>query len=131
MNVTVARGFEVLSNGKLLSTKENSDKTVTFHWLQDKPHVSYLVTLVVGKFEIVKEDWRVNQPILLGYAQSWALFRMLMQERPQAMKTYLAQLKSRRTPDYRLIDFRQAFGNDLTTLEQRYFAYMRELVKKE
>src|SRR5688572_20052583 len=25
----------------------------TFHWVQDKPHVAYLVTMVVGKFDIV------------------------------------------------------------------------------
>jgi aminopeptidase N len=55
--VTVAHGFEVLSNGKLVETKPNDDKTVTFHWKQDQPHVSYLVTLVVGKFDIVREQW--------------------------------------------------------------------------
>ncbi len=56
--VTVAEGFEVLSNGKLIDKKPNDDKTVTFHWKQDKPHVSYLVTLVVGKFDIVREQWK-------------------------------------------------------------------------
>ncbi|MFO0809128.1 MAG: M1 family aminopeptidase [Gemmataceae bacterium] len=55
---TVADGYEVLSNGKLLSKKPNGDGTVTFHWKQDKPHVAYLVTLVVGKYDIVREDWR-------------------------------------------------------------------------
>lgn len=56
--VTVADGFEVLSNGKLLSRKANDNKTATFHWKQDQPHPSYLVTLVVGPFAVVKEDWR-------------------------------------------------------------------------
>lgn len=57
--VTVAAGYEVLSNGRLLSRKENpADKTVTFHWRQDQPHVSYLVTLVVGKFAVVAKEWR-------------------------------------------------------------------------
>ncbi len=77
---------------------------------------------------LVKEDWRNGQPVLLGYAQSWALFHMLMQQRPQAMKAYLDQIYSRRTADYRLADFRQAFGNDLAAFEQRYFAYLRELI---
>jgi aminopeptidase N len=54
--VTVSDGFEVVSNGKLLSKKINADKSVTFHWKQERPHVSYLVTLVVGKFAIVKEE---------------------------------------------------------------------------
>lgn len=62
--VTVAEGFEVLSNGKLVERKANpAEKTVTFHWRQDKPHVSYLVTLVVGQFDIVEEEWN-KMPVL-------------------------------------------------------------------
>jgi aminopeptidase N len=60
---TVAAGFEVVSNGKLLERKDNADKTVTFHWLQDKPHSSYLVTMVVGQFDVVREEWE-NIPVL-------------------------------------------------------------------
>ncbi|HEY8503574.1 MAG TPA: M1 family aminopeptidase, partial [Gemmataceae bacterium] len=61
--VTVADGFEVLSNGRLVDRRPNGDGTVTFHWKQDKPHVSYLVTLVVGKFAVVKEEWN-GKPVL-------------------------------------------------------------------
>lgn len=56
--ITVANGNEVISNGKLLSKNKNSDGTVTFHWLQDKPHVSYLMTLIVGQFHMEEETWR-------------------------------------------------------------------------
>jgi aminopeptidase N len=56
--VTAAQGFEVISNGKLVERTENpSDKTVTFHWLQSQPHPAYLVTLVVGEFDVVREEW--------------------------------------------------------------------------
>src|SRR5439155_1413548 len=41
----------------------NTDKSVTFHWRQDKPHVSYLVTLVVGRFDVVREEWQ-GLPVL-------------------------------------------------------------------
>lgn len=58
MRITADAGFEVSSNGRLLSKKNNPDGTVTFHWLQDKPHVSYLMTLIVGKFHVAKETWR-------------------------------------------------------------------------
>lgn len=58
MNVTVATGNEAISNGKLISKKENSDKTTTFHWLQEQPHASYLMTLVVGEFYKEEETWR-------------------------------------------------------------------------
>ncbi len=55
---TVPEGFEAVSNGKLVERKENAgDKTVTFDWRQDKPHPAYLVTLVVGKFDLVQEEW--------------------------------------------------------------------------
>jgi aminopeptidase N len=57
MVATVPEGFEVLSNGKLLERRSNADRTVTFHWLQDRPHVSYLITLVVGRFDIIQEEW--------------------------------------------------------------------------
>lgn len=56
--VTVPAGFEAISNGKLVSRKENiADNSVTFDWVQDKPHSSYLITLVVGQFDVVTEDW--------------------------------------------------------------------------
>lgn len=50
--VTVPEGYVVSSNGKLVS-EETKDGRSTFHWLQDRDHVSYLVSLIVGKFDIV------------------------------------------------------------------------------
>ncbi|MBE7505465.1 MAG: M1 family metallopeptidase [Planctomycetia bacterium] len=47
-----------ISNGKLLEEKKNADGSKTFHWLQDKPHVVYLMTLVVGEFYSETETWR-------------------------------------------------------------------------
>lgn len=61
--VTVADGFEVLSNGKLVSRKVNPDKSVTFHWSEENLHVAYLVTLVVGQFDVVREEWN-GKPVL-------------------------------------------------------------------
>jgi aminopeptidase N len=61
--VTVAEGNEVLSNGTLVDRKVNDDKTVTFHWKQEKPHASYLVTLVVGPFDVVTEEWH-KKPVM-------------------------------------------------------------------
>jgi aminopeptidase N len=56
--VTVPEGFEAVSNGKLVKRQDNSeDKTVTFDWQQEIPHPSYLVTLVVGQFDVVRHEW--------------------------------------------------------------------------
>jgi hypothetical protein len=68
--------------------------------------------------------------VLVGYGQSWALFRLLMEERPQALRTYLSLLYSRRTPDYRLADFGECFGPNLDRLEARYEEYMRQQVER-
>ncbi|HRJ49020.1 MAG TPA: M1 family metallopeptidase, partial [Phycisphaerales bacterium] len=64
---TVPGSFEVVSNGRLLSVENRAVTTAgdgsgaqppslgmyrRFHWLQDEPHVPYLVTLVVGRFDV-------------------------------------------------------------------------------
>lgn len=57
MIVTVRKDYKVLSNGKLLSVKENkSNKTKTFHWLQDLPHPTYLSTLIAGPYVVVEDS---------------------------------------------------------------------------
>ncbi len=58
----VDKDFTVLSNGRLVEKRPIEDGRIEFHWKQDKPHVSYLVTLVAGKFAIVEENWR-GRPI--------------------------------------------------------------------
>jgi hypothetical protein len=67
-----------------------------------------------------------SKHIVLGYAQSWALFRMLMEQRPKEMQKYLALIWARRTPENRLADFVEVFGSDLGKLEVRYQRYLRE-----
>ncbi|MCA9038789.1 MAG: HEAT repeat domain-containing protein [Planctomycetaceae bacterium] len=56
--VTTKAGFSVLSNGRLVSRTDLPEtEQVKYHWKQDASHVSYLVTLVVGQFEVVDETW--------------------------------------------------------------------------
>jgi aminopeptidase N len=52
--VTVPARLSVSSNGRLVSKFESSSSDTTWHYLQDKPHVAYLVSLVIGEFDIVK-----------------------------------------------------------------------------
>jgi aminopeptidase N len=60
MLVTVPAGWEALSNGKLVATNENKAAgTTTFHWSQDKPMATYLVSLVAGEFDKREEKWTV------------------------------------------------------------------------
>jgi hypothetical protein len=83
---------------------------------------------------VESDDWirkaqRVEQ-VVLGYSQSWALFRLLMQERPRKLKAYLEAIHDRRTKEHRLSDFVAAFGS-LKRLERRCQRFMREIVDDE
>ena len=54
---TVAGDQTALSNGKLQSVREDRKAgTRTFHWKQGKPHASYLITLVVGNFTVLRDS---------------------------------------------------------------------------
>jgi len=84
---------------------------------------------------LTSDDWLRKAPnvqqALLGYAQGWALFRMLMEQRPRTLRDYLALLYDRRTSEHRLADWTQIFGSDLATFERKYQDYMRALVRQE
>jgi aminopeptidase N len=54
---TVEKPLSVVSNGKLISTKENSDGTRTFDWQIDVPHATYLTSIVVGEFAPVAGEY--------------------------------------------------------------------------
>jgi aminopeptidase N len=56
---TVPDGFTAISNGRLLEVRRtpargDAPASVTYHWRQDLDHPVYLVTLVVGRFDIVE-----------------------------------------------------------------------------
>jgi len=55
MVVTAPGKYEVISNGRLVSVSKNRDMRI-WHWLQEIPHVSYLVSLVVGEFDRWSEE---------------------------------------------------------------------------
>ncbi len=48
--VTVPKGVAVSGNGRLASHSVDGDEE-TWHWVQSKPHVAYLVSVVGGEFE--------------------------------------------------------------------------------
>ncbi len=53
---TVPDSFFCLSNGKLIHQKwDRRNHLRTFHWLQDKPHSIYLISLVAGKYAEIRD----------------------------------------------------------------------------
>ncbi len=55
--LTVPAGWDVMSNGRLAGRKEENGQ-VQFHWLQEKPHSTYLISFVAGELDRVEENWR-------------------------------------------------------------------------
>ena len=51
----VPKGMQVISNGTLQSEKPAGDGLVAFHWLQDKPHVNYLIAMAAGHFHKLED----------------------------------------------------------------------------
>lgn len=57
--VTVKAGFFALSNGELLGIRDNPQEgTKTFHWSQAQPHPAYLVTVVIGEYEQINDNYK-------------------------------------------------------------------------
>lgn len=55
--MTVNKKYSTLSNGKLMSSKQNEDGTRTDHWKQDQAHAPYLFMMAVGEFVTVKDSY--------------------------------------------------------------------------
>ncbi len=55
--MTVPGGFVTLSNGTLVSKKQNADGTRTDYWKQDQKHAPYLFFIGAGEFSIVEDSW--------------------------------------------------------------------------
>ncbi|MGB1206924.1 MAG: M1 family aminopeptidase [Chitinophagales bacterium] len=56
--ITVAENFVTLSNGDLVTSKSNENKTRTDVWKQTKPHAPYLFAIAVGEFAKVTDVWK-------------------------------------------------------------------------
>ena len=57
MVATVEKPLSVISNGKLVEVRENSDGTRTFDWKIDEPHATYLTSIIVGDFAPVTGEY--------------------------------------------------------------------------
>jgi aminopeptidase N len=62
ITVTIPDKYSALSNGALISRDELPGGKVKYHYKLDHPQASYLVSLVVGEFAILKDHWR-DRPV--------------------------------------------------------------------
>lgn len=57
VRVQVPRPLVAISNGTLIETTTEGSQ-VTYHWQQKQAHPTYLVTLAVGEFSELTDEWR-------------------------------------------------------------------------
>jgi aminopeptidase N len=57
LHVTVREPNSVIAIGELTGVEQNADGTRTFHWRQDVPHVTYLTSVVAGRFAELRDEW--------------------------------------------------------------------------
>ena len=56
IRVKVPNKFIAISNGELIHTEESEDNKI-YHWIQKQVHPTYLMTLAVGKFAEIQDEW--------------------------------------------------------------------------
>ena len=56
IRVEVPNSFTAISNGKLDNVEDKSDSKI-YHWIQTEVHPTYLMTLAVGEFSEIRDEW--------------------------------------------------------------------------
>jgi len=57
IRVRVPKPFIAISNGQLIHTESDGDDII-YHWSQEQVHPTYLMTLAVGDFAEIQDEWR-------------------------------------------------------------------------
>lgn len=61
IRVEVPKPYRAISNGDLIATEDRPSTTI-YHWLQKEVHPTYLMTLAIGDFAEIQDDWQ-GKPI--------------------------------------------------------------------
>ncbi len=69
---TFDKNYQVLSNGKLISKKENKNGTNTWHYAMSKPHAGYLLMLGIGKYAVATAKSKSGVPLQFWYYPEFA-----------------------------------------------------------
>ncbi len=86
--VTVKDKYQAISNGRLEESKRGPKGTRIYRWVQDIPHVNYLITLIVGQFDM-KEDKADGVPLQYYVPKGMAKFIPLaFQNTPDMVEFY-------------------------------------------
>ena len=89
IRVRVPDCFLVISNGELISTESKGNDKI-YHWHQPEPHPVYLMTLAVGEFAEIRDEWR-GKPVTYYVEPSRAEQARLSLGKTPAMIEFFSQ----------------------------------------
>ena len=87
IRVKVPKPLIAISNGELIATAEDGEDKI-YHWLQQQVHPTYLMTLAVGDFAEIRDEWRgkpVTYYVEKGYEED---ARRSMGKTPRMMEFF-------------------------------------------
>jgi aminopeptidase N len=88
ITATVEKPMQLVSNGRLLETKENRDGTRTFHWKIDQPHASYLTSIIVGEFTPITGEYAGIPITTYAYPSEAAEAKLTVARLPEMVKFF-------------------------------------------
>jgi aminopeptidase N len=86
--VTVDSGMAVLSNGRLVDVKPAGANRQVWHWTQERPASTYLYSVVVGPFVVLKDQWRGRPVEYWTYADTTDAAWRTFGETPAMIELY-------------------------------------------
>jgi aminopeptidase N len=108
MYMTVPAKYVTLSNGKLISQKQNSNGTRTDYWKMDLPHAPYLFFMGVGDYAVVKDSWRGKEVNYYVEQEYGPVAKKIFGNTPEMM-TYFSKITG---VDYPWVKYSQITGRD-------------------
>ncbi len=109
LKATVENSLTVISNGTLISTKDNKDGTRTFHWAMKIPYPNHLTSIVVGKYVNVKQNYQDIQLHNFGYPDEKNATTATVIRLPDMMKFFSGHIGAK----YPYSSYSQVFVQDL------------------
>ena len=87
IRVNVPKQLMAISNGELISTTTQGDSKI-YHWLQKQVHPTYLMTLAVGDFAELKDEWQGKPVTYYVEKGREAQARLSMGKTPQMIEFF-------------------------------------------
>ena len=87
IRVNVPKQLMAISNGELISTTTQDDSK-TYHWLQKQVHPTYLMTLAIGDFAELKDEWQGKPVTYYVEKGREAQARLSMGKTPQMIEFF-------------------------------------------